>query len=97
MICLRCGYCCKKYAVVIVDNPDKGICESNLICYMGDSQCKHLRGDKPGEYSCAVHDRPWYEETPCFEFGQIEKDPGFPCRVGVKVLEMEEQNVRTDT
>jgi len=23
MICLRCGYCCKKYAVVVVDDPEK--------------------------------------------------------------------------
>lgn len=93
MICLRCGYCCKKYAVIIVDDPDKGIREDNLIPYMGDSRCKHLVGDKPGEYSCTIHDKPWYKETPCFDFGQIESDPGFPCRIGVKVLEMEEKYV----
>lgn len=28
-------------------------------------RCPHLLGDHPGEYSCAVHDRPWYQETPC--------------------------------
>jgi len=56
MICLRCGYCCKKLFVVIIDDPEKGIIEGNLIANIGDGPCKHLVGDAPGNYSCAIHD-----------------------------------------
>ena len=90
MKCLRCGYCCHNYMVVIVDDPAEGIAEDNLICHDGKGRCKHLRGDKPGEYSCAVHDFPWYEETPCFAHGQIERSPDEPCRLGVYVLKQQE-------
>ncbi len=69
MVCVKCGYCCHKYAVVIIDDPEKGLVEENLIIHKGDGPCKHLRGDKPGEYSCAVHDYPWYNRTPCFSYG----------------------------
>ena len=43
--------------------------------------CKHLRGDNPGEYSCALHDYPWYKETPCYNFTQIGKESD-ECRTG---------------
>lgn len=94
MICLRCGYCCKNYLVMIVDDPEKGLVESNIIAHMGDgTPCKHLKGDKPGEYSCGVHDQPWYEETPCFSHGQIEKG-NTNCRLGEHLLSLknEKQN-----
>ena len=88
MVCLRCGYCCKNYIVGIVDDPDKGIEEDNIIAHMGDgTPCKHLRGDKPGEYSCAIHDRPWYEETPCYSHGQVEKG-NTNCRMGEYLLSL---------
>lgn len=86
MICLRCGYCCKSYMVVIVNDPDKGIKEGNLICHDGSGPCKHLRGDKPGEYSCEVHERKWYEETPCFSHSQIEQSKDCVCRIGEYIL-----------
>jgi len=86
VICLRCGYCCIRYDVIIVDNPDLGIVDGNLIHKPGDERCKHLRGDKPGEYSCAVHEYPWYKETPCFQFTQIEAENS-ACRVGQYVLD----------
>ena len=61
MECLRCGYCCKNMMVVIVDNPEKGIDKSNLKCHKGlGKPCQHLRGDKPGNYSCSVHNEPWF-------------------------------------
>ena len=86
MICLRCGQCCKTYAVVIVDDPEKGIEEDNLIEYMGDGRCPHLLGDEPGKHSCAVHDRPWYKETPCALHEQIGH-PDAECRVGRFLLD----------
>jgi hypothetical protein len=83
MICLRCGNCCKKLLVTIIDDPDKGITAENLTSHIGDgSPCKHLTGDKPGKYSCAIHDQPYYEQTPCFQHSQIESDPTQPCRIG---------------
>lgn len=87
MVCLRCGYCCKTMMVIIVDNPDLGLIEENLIVHEGGSvPCKHLRGDKPGQYSCAVHDKDWYKETPCFAFTQIESNLDQPCRLGKHLL-----------
>ena len=86
MICLRCGQCCKTYMVVIVDDPEKGLVEDNLVGYKGDSRCQHLQGDEPGGHSCAVHDYPWYKETPCFQHDQIGQ-PGAECRLGRFLLD----------
>lgn len=69
--------------VVIVNDPDLGIREDNLEFHEGQgTPCKHLTGPGPGEYSCAVHDRPWYEETPCFRHVQHEASLDTPCRLG---------------
>ena len=87
MICLRCGYCCKWLSVVIVDDPEIGPTKENLIFHKGDGvSCKHLKGSKPGEYSCAIHDKKWYEETPCFAHTQIESRENTPCRMGNHIL-----------
>ena len=87
MKCLRCGYCCHKYVVMIVDDPEKGITEGNMIAHMGDGPCKHLEGNKPGEYSCKLHNKKWYKETPCFNHGQIESSPTDECRLGRYILD----------
>jgi hypothetical protein len=86
MICLRCGYCCKHYSVVIVDDPSVGIEDGNLIFHEGDgNSCKHLQGSEPGEYSCALHDESWYDQTPCFAYTQIEGHDS-KCRRGEVVM-----------
>jgi hypothetical protein len=77
---------------MIVNDPDKGLNEDNIIAHMGDGPCKHLEGNKPGEYSCKVRSEPWYEQTPCFAHTQIESSPDCNCRIGEKILK-EEQNV----
>ena len=83
MKCLRCGYCCLHYAVVIVDDPEKGICKDNIIVRKGDgTPCEHLRGNKPGEYICSIHHYPWFAETPCGQFTQVERSPNNFCRIG---------------
>jgi len=87
MICLRCGYCCQKYLVIIVDEPNKGLVESNLVTHEGDKDCKHLLGSKPGEYSCALHGYKWYAETPCAEHAQVEYSSDTPCRIGKHILD----------
>ncbi len=86
MKCLRCGYCCKTSLVVIVNNPDHGPIDGNLKAIDASTEpCHHLLGDKPGNYSCTIHDKPWYPETPCFAHSQIEqKDSN--CRMGEYVL-----------
>lgn len=85
MICLRCGYCCINYVVIIVDDPDIGPEEGNLKSKTSGEVCQHLTGEA-GEYVCAIHDRSWYEETPCWQFGQIERSDYTKCRMGVHVL-----------
>jgi len=80
--------------VVIVDDPDKGIKEGNLICLQGDgTSCKHLLGNKPGEYSCALHNKKWYKKTPCFSHGQIEQRNS-PCRMGEYILKSHRQEIQ---
>lgn len=95
MICVRCGNCCRNYMVMIVDDPQLGITEGNVIVHIGnDTPCKHLEGDKPGEYSCKVHSEPWYEKSPCFSHGQIESSPDCVCRIGEYILNNQKEQVK---
>ena len=89
MICLRCGYCCQYYYVVIVDDPELGPEPENLkaIGAKPPERCQHLRGENPGEHSCFIHDYPWYKDTPCAAHGQIEKSPDDECRMGRYILD----------
>jgi hypothetical protein len=68
--------------VVIVDDPDRGPEQDNLkaVGFKGPERCQHLRGDAPGEYSCAVHDREWFSETPCAAYQSHW--PERPCPMG---------------
>jgi len=84
MICLRCGYCCIHLEVIIVDDPSKGIQEDNLIPKHTGERCKHLLPNG----NCAVHNEPWYEETPCFAYTQIERGNQL-CRRGVFIKKIE--------
>ena len=87
MICLRCGYCCKNLAVIIINDPDIGLKEGNTEFHNGrGNPCKHLVGTKPGEYSCALHNKPWYVETPCFNHTQFETS-NCNCRMGAYIME----------
>jgi hypothetical protein len=92
MICLRCGYCCIHYDVIIVNDPELGLVEENLVHKPCGVRCQHLLGTIPGQYVCAVHDRSWYEETPCFSYGQIEPSPDTRCRMGVYTLKALERS-----
>ncbi len=82
MKCLRCGHCCIKYDVMIVDNPKLGVVEGNIIHKPNGVNCKHLSNGQPGEYICLVHSKLWYSQSPCFDFGQIESSINDLCRVG---------------
>ena len=85
MRCLRCSWCCHQLEVIIVDDPEKGLNEGNLKAKHTGDRCQHLRGDQKGEYSCAIHNYPWYHRTPCAAHDQIGK-PGAPCRMGVFMM-----------
>ena len=86
MICLRCGYCCIQYDVIIVDDPNIGPEMDNLKHKPTGERCQHLTGDVCGEYACAIHGQSWYEETPCFQYGQYERSPDTLCRMGDHLL-----------
>lgn len=80
MKCLRCGHCCNTMMIVIVIDPELGLVENN-VKGISNERCPHLLGDKPGEYSCAIHDRPYYKDLPCAEFTQVEEG-NTDCRLG---------------
>lgn len=82
MICLRCGYCCIEYTVIIVNDPVIGPAHNNLTTTWSGERCPHLRGSESGEYSCAIHDKQWYPETPCAKHKQIESNENKFCRIG---------------
>jgi Fe-S-cluster containining protein len=90
MRCLKCGYCCLNYFVTIVVNPEtfdpEDIKESDLrTINQLEERCIHLRGDKAGEYSCAIHEYPWFKDTPCGTHGQIERTDS-DCRLGAHII-----------
>ncbi len=87
MICLRCGYCCIHYEVIIVNDPALGIREDNLVPKHTGDRCPHLRGNEKGKFSCALHGYRYYRRTPCYEYTQIEHK-STPCRWGIKWMKM---------
>lgn len=83
MKCLHCGYCCLNLFVVIVVNPDLGIIDTNLKAIdCLKERCPHLRGNKPGHYSCAIHHYDWFSETPCAQYQSHEFYKDQLCHVG---------------
>lgn len=89
MICLRCGHCCFNYEVIIIDDPDIGLDPNNIKEKHTGDRCQHITGDVCGEYSCSIHDKLWYDQTPCWQHGQIEKSADTHCRMGVYFLKKE--------
>ena len=76
-----------------MDDPDKGPVEGNLkaIGQHGMERCQHLMGNKPGEFSCAIHNKKWYKDTPCFQHGQIERSKDDVCRMGEYIIKQEKK------
>lgn len=71
--------------VVIVDNSDLGLEKNNLVLKESGKRCKHLKGNEPGKFECAIHNKKWYKRTPCFSHGQIEQSNS-NCRMGEYIL-----------
>jgi len=81
--------------VVIVNDPQKGIHENNLKVHEGNGKrCQHLRGNKPGEYFCIIHNESWYDQTPCYQFTQVERDSDTECRLGKYFLSKDKPTER---
>lgn len=88
MICLRCGYCCVHFSVVLPDGSYKPSGE----------ECKFLIR-KYGMAICKIYGKDWsindngtiikgtWEETPCGQFTQIEKTNLDLCRLGSYTLQ----------
>jgi hypothetical protein len=81
MKCLRCGYCCLTMLIPIIIDPNKGFKENNVDLLDGTKHCPHLKGDKPGNYSCNIHHYKWFKDTPCGQYTQIESSNS-NCRTG---------------
>jgi len=86
MKCLRSGWCCHHLDVIIVDDPEKGIKDGNLIHKPYGQRCKHLGGKNPGEFFCKIHNKKWFKETPCHAYDQIGAVDA-PCRTGKHMID----------
>lgn len=85
MICQRSGWCCIGLEVVIIMKDEEG--NYGYYAKRTGIRCPHLRFE--GETaSCAVHDEPWYKNTPCYAYQNSELDPDYfgkddkPCKMG---------------
>lgn len=82
--------------VPIIDDPEKGFIQNNIIVHDGDgSACKHLTGNKAGEYKCKIHEYDFYRKTPCFDYGQIESSPDTECRMGRYIIDKHNKSIMT--
>lgn len=85
MACLKCGWCCTNLEVPIVIDPELGPQPGNIKTIHGFlERCPHLQGDVPGKYSCAIHDKEWYAESPCGTY-----NPEDPCICGFRIYRIE--------
>jgi hypothetical protein len=90
MNCLRCGYCCVHYPVAILKDADRGPSDKNLQMKEGGVRCPHLVGGVVGELECAIHNKKFYKDTPCFMHVQVERGSTH-CRMGEYVMGMTEE------
>ena len=103
MICVHCGLCCYDYPVGIIKKEFKDLDikstdqfpEEAFDVKPGNTPCEHLYWENH-ESRCAIHDKPWYQETPCFAFGQIEESPDCICRIGEWIMEKRKTDKRFD-
>jgi len=93
--CLRCGHCCIAYDVIIVSpeyvNKIKDLLDHSslkeewFIHKESGVECPHLYVailEKDRKlYACRIHYLPWFKDTPCAEYGQIELEDS-NCRTG---------------
>lgn len=89
MICLRCGYCCQNYAVILPDGSfhEGGGIDCKFLTWEGSKAvCTvHEKAAVVHDEEGVVHKIPW-EKTPCGRHTQIERG-NTNCRLGEYILE----------
>jgi hypothetical protein len=93
MSCVRCGKCCS-YLVAVV--APKHINKTNLnlselheeddfICCNGteNMRCPYLCWDDEKDVAvCTIHDKEWFNQTPCYRHNNPACGDLFACRIG---------------
>jgi hypothetical protein len=102
LICVHCGLCCYDFPVAIIAREfiDKfelidDFPEEAFIIKEGNTPCTYLHW-KNHQSNCEVHNKPWYKNTPCFDFGQIEESPDCVCRIGEWIMKKRKKDNRFD-
>ena len=93
MICLRCGYCCINPVVIIINpkyvNEDldlqNPLIKEKVMLKKSGEWCPYLEEKNKFIFTCKIHNKPWYKQTPCFEYSQLENDILDKCRLGVYI------------
>jgi len=87
MKCLRCGYCCCSYMMLVVkpevateDFKMNKVTEDDVL-FINGSPCPNLSWHGTTAI-CALHHYKWYKKTPCYSHGQIEESKDCVCRMG---------------
>lgn len=103
MKCVRCGYCCIDYDVIIIRpeyinedindilSKDFNAADKIAIHKPCGIKCPHLDYDEDGIATCKVHDKPWYKGTPCDSHTQIGKEDAV-CRIGNMTIKTKGRN-----
>jgi hypothetical protein len=95
MKCLHCGYCCLNMLLVTVTPEavtDLVIDELTedmalVVNTMEDGiLCPHLSWNTEFKFSCEIHHRAWFDDTPCGKHSQIETGDK-PCRTGAYMMD----------
>ena len=94
MKCLRCGYCCVSYDVIVPlkaapENPnewDNGMEEYAKHKPTGEACWNLIYDIETREASCLIHDEDFFADSPCDQFGQIERKKTDVCRMGEYIL-----------
>lgn len=88
MLCIKCAHCCYWFNNAIVKpqyidiiQTEADITEEKITIKYEKTFCPYLIKEK-GQFSCTVHNYPWFKFTPCFKFIQIEEDDQTNCRIG---------------
>ncbi len=91
MKCIRCGFCCIEYDVVIVkpefvddfDHENFNEDQEHKLMFKGcGEKCPHLQINTDDHTtSCSVHNKPWFSGTPC-DTHHVMGDADKPCRIG---------------
>jgi len=90
MTCIRCGNCCFYLNVTVSpkyideDIDLNNIEDEKIITIDGISEfCPHLYWDDENNNAiCKIHDKKWYNQTPCYRHMNPEFENLGDCRIG---------------